>query len=53
MKYSMRSIWKARELILQGYTAKEVADIVQIPVAVIRNYTKSERARVKAATAKV
>lgn len=47
MRYSMRSIWRARELILNGYSATQAAEIVKIPVATVRLYTKAERNKMK------
>ena len=48
IKYSMKQVREARSLILYGYSVKEVSAITKMSEGSVRNYTKSERAKVKA-----
>lgn len=43
----MKKVWEARSLILHGKTVKEVSQYLNISEAVVRNYTKAERAKVR------
>lgn len=49
MAYHMRTIWQARDLILQGKTTAEVARITKMTASAVYMYTKAERAKVKGA----
>lgn len=44
----MKTIWKARDLILQGKTVAEVARLTKMSTSAVYSYTKSERAKMKA-----
>lgn len=43
----MKVIWNARTMILHGKSVKEVSQYLNISEAVVRNYTKAERAKVR------
>lgn len=47
MKYSMKTIWEARRLILDGRTVADVANKTGMTPSAIYAYTKSERAKAK------
>jgi hypothetical protein len=44
----MRDFFGWRDAIMQGLTATQIAEASGYPVETVRNYTKAERARVKA-----
>lgn len=41
----MKTIWQARNLIMHGYSVKEVSKRLKLSESTVRLYTKSERAR--------
>jgi predicted transcriptional regulator len=43
----MRNVWEARKLIMRGLSVKETALACKMTEASVRNYTKSERAKMK------
>lgn len=47
MKYPMRKIWEARDLILRGKSVKQVAEATGMTASSVYTYTKWEREKVK------
>lgn len=43
----MRTIWKARELILHGKSVQEVSQLLNISKSIVYSYTKAERQKVR------
>lgn len=48
IKYSMKQVWEARRLVKSGMLVKDIASRLKMSESSVRNYTKDERARIRA-----